>query len=282
MGKLIDCKQIANDIKVKIAEKLEGETPPTLSIIQVGDNPASNTYVRNKLKACEKVGINGVLHRYPDTITEDELIMSIIDVASDNTVDGMIVQLPLPAHIDTNKVLHFVPQGKDVDCFNEEDMGNLLLGKSSYAPCTATAIVKILESLNSRINYEGLNAVVIGRSNIVGKPIAVLLQQMNMNVTMLHSKTSKDDLAWYCRNADVIVVATGHPNTITEAELFNSCPIIIDVGINRDENGKLCGDVSEEVKQKCSSCYTSVPGGVGPCTVACVLYNTMIKYFDRH
>lgn len=282
MGKLIDCKQIAANIKFKIAERLEGKKPPTLSIIQVGDNPASNTYVRNKLKACEEVGINGILHKYAETITEDELIMSIIDVASDNTVDGMIVQLPLPPHIDTNRMLHFVSQGKDVDCFNEEDMGKLLLGKSSYAPCTATAIVKILESLHPRFSYEGLNAVVIGRSNIVGKPISVLLQQMNMNVTMLHSKTSKEDLSWYCRNADVIVVATGHPNTITEAELFNSCPIIIDVGINRDDNGKLCGDVSEEVKQKCSSYYTSVPGGVGPCTVACVLYNTLQKYLAKN
>lgn len=280
MGKLIDCKQIASEIKADIKKRLEGGHSPKLVIIQVGDNPASNSYVKNKLKACEEVGIEGILRKYTDTTTEDEVIMEIIDAAADDTVDGIIVQLPLPKHFDTNRVLQFVPTYKDVDCFNEEDMGKLLLGKSNYAPCTPTAIVKILSSLN--INYEGLNAVVIGRSNIVGKPIAMLLQQMNMNVVMLHSKTSKDDMAWYCRNADVIVVATGHPNTITETELFNSCPIIIDVGINRDENGKLCGDVSEEVKQKCSSYYTSVPGGVGPCTVACVLYNTMIKYFDSY
>lgn len=280
MGKLIDCKQIASEIKADIKKRLEGGHSPKLVIIQVGDNPASNSYVKNKLKACEEVGIEGILRKYTDTATEDEVIMEIIDAAADDTVDGIIVQLPLPKHFDTNRVLQFVPTYKDVDCFNEEDMGKLLLGKSNYAPCTPTAIVKILSSLN--INYEGLNAVVIGRSNIVGKPIAMLLQQMNMNVVMLHSKTSKDDMEWYCRNADVIVVATGHPNTITETELFNSCPIIIDVGINRDENGKLCGDVSEEVKQKCSSYYTSVPGGVGPCTVACVLYNTMIKYFDSY
>lgn len=279
MGILIDCKKIASDIKADIIKTLDGKHSLKLVIVQVGDNPASNTYVKNKLKACEEVGIEGVLQKYPATATEDEVIMGLIDASSDDTVDGVILQLPLPKHFDTDRVLHFVSAYKDVDCFNEEDMGRLLLGKSDFAPCTPTAIVKILKSLD--IDYTGKNAVVIGRSNIVGKPISIMLQQMNMNVTMLHSKTSKEDLARYCSDADVIVVATGQMNTITEAELWEKRPIIIDVGINRDSDGKLCGDVDEDVKKNYSSYYTSVPGGVGPCTVACVLYNTMLKYFRQ-
>lgn len=275
-GNKIDGKAIAQAIKNEVKFIIDDQKlHPCLAVIQVGNNPASTTYVNNKNKACEYCGIKCITIHMDEDIPEDNLIQEIMRLNMNDSVSGILVQLPLPAHINEQRVLSVISPYKDVDCFGDENIGRLL--KNALAaqkqPCTPSGIIKILDFIG--FDYEGKNAVVIGRSNIVGKPMALMLLARDMNVTILHSKTPKEQLKKFCKNADLIVVATGHRNTLTEEHFGRKKPVVIDVGINRDENGKLCGDVSEEVKKKHSKYYSPVPAGVGVLTVAMLMFNTL-------
>ena len=282
MSQIINGKEIAAKIRAEVAEEVlklraANGRPPKLVVIQVGDNPASSTYVRNKKKACEECGIECEDIHLPKETSQFELISKIVKINLDDTVDGILVQLPLPEHINERTVMDAIYPNKDVDGFTIYNAGKLLTGEDCTLPCTPAGVIELLRSTG--VNLVSKNAVVIGRSNIVGKPMSLLLQRENMNVTMLHSKTSQDDMEFYCRHADVIVVATGHENTLADRHLYGGKnPIIIDVGINRGEDGKLHGDVSEEVKAKWSSYYTPCPGGVGPMTVAMLMKNVIRAY----
>lgn len=282
MSQIISGKEIAAKIRAEVAEEVfklraANGRPPKLVVIQVGDNPASSTYVRNKKKACEECGIECEDIHLPKEISQFELISKIVEINLDDTVDGILVQLPLPEHINERIVVNMINPCKDVDGFTLTNAGKLLAGEDCTLPCTPAGVIELLYSTG--VNLVSKNAVVIGRSNIVGKPMALLLQRENMNVTMLHSKTSQDDMEFYCRRADVIVIATGHENTLTDRHFYGGKnPIIIDVGINRGEDGKLHGDVSEMVKAKWSSYYTPCPGGVGPMTIAMLMRNVVRAY----
>jgi len=282
VGRIINGKEIAAAIRCDIAERIRafranGYRAPKLVVIQVGDNPASSTYVRNKKKACEECGIECEDIHLPKEISQFELKTKIVKINCDSAVDGILVQLPLPRHINEKVILNMIDYRKDVDGFTIENAGKLLTGEDCTLPCTPAGVIELLRSTG--VNLTSKNAVVIGRSNIVGKPMALLLQRENMNVTMLHSKTSQDDMEFYCRHADVIVVATGHENTLTDRHFYGGKnPIIIDVGINRGEDGKLHGDVSEETKAKWSSYYTPTPGGTGPLTIAMLMKNVLRAY----
>ena len=282
MSQIISGKEIAAKIRAEVAEEVfklraANGRPPKLVVIQVGDNPASSTYVRNKKKACEECRIECEDIHLPKEISQFELISKIVKINLDDTVDGILVQLPLPEHINERTVVDKIDPNKDVDGFTLSNAGKLLTGEDCTLPCTPAGVIELLRSTG--VNLASKNAVVIGRSNIVGKPMALLLQRENMNVTMLHSKTSQEDMEFYCRHADVVVVATGHENTLTDRHFYGGKnPIIIDVGINRGEDGKLRGDVSEQVKAKWSSYYSPVPMGVGPMTVAMLMRNVFRAY----
>ena len=282
MSQIISGKEIAAKIRAEVAEEVfklraANGRPPKLVVIQVGDNPASSTYVRNKKKACEECRIECEDIHLPKEISQFELISKIVEINLDDTVDGILVQLPLPEHINERTVVDKIDPNKDVDGFTLSNAGKLLTGEDCTLPCTPAGVIELLRSTG--VNLASKNAVVIGRSNIVGKPMALLLQRENMNVIMLHSKTSQEDMEFYCRHADVVVVATGHENTLTDRHFYGGKnPIIIDVGINRDADGKLHGDVSEEVKAKWSSYYSPVPMGVGPMTVAMLMRNVFRAY----
>ena len=235
-----------------------------------GDNPASQVYVRNKIKACEEVGIKSANYCYPENISQAELEQHIKNLVADDRYDGILVQLPLPAHINATEVLKLIPAEKDVDGFSAENVGKLCAGEESIVACTPNGVMKMLEHCN--INVAGKRAVVVGRSNIVGKPMAMLLLNASATVTVCHSKT--ENLREECLNADILVAAIGKAKFIT-ADMVKKGAIVIDVGMNRDENGKLCGDVDfENVKEKCSF-ITPVPGGVGPMTITMLMYNTL-------
>ena len=272
-AKIIDGKVIAQDVKNKLKPKVSEfksrfNRDITLAVVLVGEDPASQVYVRNKIKACEEVGIKSFTFYLSENSTEQEVIDVVNGLASDNGVDGILVQLPLPKHINENNVLSAIPTNKDVDGFSLENVGNLMLGIPTTIACTPFGVTKILESIG--IDFTGKNAVVIGRSNIVGKPMAMLLLQMNCTVTICHSKTV--NLKEICRSADVIIVAIGKPKFVT-ADMVKDGAVVVDVGINRTENG-LCGDVDFESVSKVASYITPVPGGVGPMTIAMLLENT--------
>ena len=281
-SQIINGKEIATKIRAEVAEKVKaliesGYRAPCLTVIQVGDDPASSTYVRNKKKACEECGIECRDIHLPDTSKEKDILRTIRYLNIDKDVDGVLVQLPLPKHMNERRVLEHIAIQKDVDGFAIANAGKLIIGEDCTLPCTPSGVIELLRSTG--VNLVSKNIVVIGRSNIVGKPMALLLQRENMNVTMLHSKTSQDDMEFYCRHADVIVVATGHENTLVDRHFYGSRnPIIIDVGINRGADGKLHGDVSEDVKEKYSSYYTPTPGGTGPLTVAMLMKNVLRAY----
>lgn len=286
MSQIINGKEIAAKIRAEVTEEVEkfkhmGCRPPKLLVIQVGEDPASSTYVKNKKKACEECGIECQDVHLPENIAKQDVFKEIFKLqCRDEMIDGTLVQLPLPAHIDERQVLETIGPVKDVDGFTLSNAGKLLTGEDCTLPCTPAGVIELLRSTG--VNLASKNAVVIGRSNIVGKPMALLLQRENMNVTMLHSKTSQEDMEFYCRHADVVVVATGHENTLTDRHFYGGKdPIIIDVGINRGADGKLRGDVSEEVKAKYSSYYTPVPGGVGPMTIAMLMKNVLRAYKQK-
>ena len=271
-AQLIDGKLISAEIKAEAAEEAaalkEKGIEPCLAVVLVGDNSASKVYVSNKEKACAAVGIRSVSHVLPEATTEEELLKLIAELNADQSVHGILVQMPVPKHIDDRKVIMAISPDKDVDCFHPVNVGYLHTGAKGFLPCTPAGIIELIK--RSGYSIAGKNCVVIGRSNIVGKPVAMLLMQENGTVTICHSKTK--DLAGICRGADIIVSATGKVNTVT-ADMVKEGAIIIDVGMNRNAEGKLCGDVDFENVKEVAGAITPVPGGVGPMTIAMLMKN---------
>ncbi|AQW88133.1 bifunctional 5,10-methylene-tetrahydrofolate dehydrogenase / 5,10-methylene-tetrahydrofolate cyclohydrolase [Campylobacter pinnipediorum subsp. caledonicus] len=250
---------------------------PALAVILVGENKASQTYVASKEKACIQTGIKSIMHRLPESTTQSELLALINVLNLDDGVDGILVQLPLPKHIDTNTVLENIRCDKDVDGFHAINVGKLASGfKDGFVPCTPLGIMNMLNEYN--IDPAGKNAVIIGRSNIVGKPMASLLLNANATITITHSKTK--NLKEICKNADIIVAAIGKPNFVTK-DMVKDGAIVIDVGINRLDDGSLCGDVDFKNVAEKTSYITPVPGGVGPMTIAMLLKNTIKSTQNR-
>lgn len=273
-AKLIDGIALSKTLRTDVAARATALTArgcqPGLAVVLVGDNPASEVYVRNKVKACQDNGIYSSYDRYPATLTEAALLERIDALNRDPKIQGILVQLPLPPHIDSHKVIEAIAPEKDVDGFHVANAGALMTGKPLFRPCTPYGVMKMFEA--SGIGLKGANAVVIGRSNIVGKPMALLLLEAGATVTICHSKTR--DLAAHTRNADVIVAATGRRNLVT-ADMVKPGAAIIDVGMNRDDAGKLCGDVDFAGVSAVAGFITPVPGGVGPMTITMLLVNTI-------
>lgn len=272
MFKLIDGKaisaQIKDELKEKVAAMKEQGVEVTLAVIQVGNDPASSVYVGNKKKACAYVGIRSLAYELEEATTEKELLDLIDELNNRTDVNGILVQLPLPKHINEEKVLNRINPLKDVDGFHPQNVGSLCIGKKGFVSCTPAGIIQLLK--RSDIEIAGKECVVIGRSNIVGKPMALLLLQENGTVTVTHSKTK--DLKEVTKRADILVVAIGKPKMIT-SEYVKDGAVVIDVGIHRNEQNKLCGDVDfDDTAPKCSA-ITPVPGGVGPMTIAMLMYN---------
>jgi methenyltetrahydrofolate cyclohydrolase (EC 3.5.4.9)/5,10-methylenetetrahydrofolate dehydrogenase (NADP+) (EC 1.5.1.5) len=279
--KIIDGKAIATKIKEDAKRQIDilkskNQRIPKLAVILVGDNQASHVYVKNKEMACRLTGIKSQIIRLTIDATEQNLLDKISQLNKDITVDGILVQLPLPKHISEGKILNSINPIKDVDGFHPDNIAKLLLGQKGMVPCTPKGMITILEN----IGYEliGKEVVVVGRSNIVGKPISLLCLQRNATVTMAHSKT--EDLKAVCKRADVLITAIGQPRFF-DKDYVKEGAVILDVGINRDENNKLCGDVDlNDVRDKVAA-ITPVPGGVGPMTIAMLLQNTIEAYFHR-
>ena len=276
MYTLIDGKAIAAEMRSEIKRGVDGFKAERnreigLAVVLVGENPASKIYVKNKIKACEEVGIKSYAYYLPENAPQSAVEELVSGLASDDNIDGILVQLPLPAHLDSVKVLSFIPTDKDVDGFSVENIGKLAMGEKCLVACTPNGVMKMLEYYG--VELTGKRAVVVGRSNIVGKPMALLLLNANATVTVCHSKTR--DLKAECLKAEVLVAAIGKEKFIT-ADMVKEGAVVIDVGMNRDENGKLCGDVDfETVKDKCSY-ITPLPGGVGPMTRAMLMENTLL------
>lgn len=272
MAQLIDGKTIATQIKEELKEKVAGlraaGTEVTLAVIQVGNDPASSVYVGNKKKACEYIGIRSLAYELPEETTEKELLELIEELNERKDVNGILVQLPLPKHIDEEKILNTISPLKDVDGFHPQNVGALCIGQPGFVSCTPAGIIQLLK--RSGIEISGKECVVIGRSNIVGKPMALLLLRENGTVTITHSRTR--DLKEVTRRADILVVAIGKPKMIT-ADYVKEGAVVIDVGIHRNENNKLCGDVDFESVEPLCSAITPVPGGVGPMTIAMLMNN---------
>ncbi|RRS05484.1 bifunctional methylenetetrahydrofolate dehydrogenase/methenyltetrahydrofolate cyclohydrolase FolD [Aquabacterium soli] len=264
-------KQLRGEVATRAAALTAQGLKPGLAVVLVGDNPASQVYVRNKVKACEDAGLHSVLEKYPATMTEAELLARVEALNNDPSIHGILVQLPLPAHIDDHKVIEAISPLKDVDGFHVASAGALVVGQPGFKACTPYGCMKMLESIGLG-NLKGKHAVVIGRSNIVGKPMALMLLQANATVTVCHSGTS--DLAYHTRQADVVVAAVGKRNVLT-ADMVKPGAVVIDVGMNRDDEGKLCGDVDFSGVKEVAGWITPVPGGVGPMTITMLLVNTM-------
>lgn len=272
MYQLINGKEVAAKIKQQVKDEVAlFGVEITLAVIVVGDNQASRVYVNNKKKACESVGIKSLEYIMPENIPEEELLNLIDYLNISKCVHGILVQLPLPEHIDANRVIERIDPDKDVDGFTAVNTGKLWLGEYPFAPCTAMGIIELLDHYN--IDVAGKHCVVIGRSNIVGKPVAALLLERNATVTICHSKTK--DLYKHTSQADILISAVGKPKFVTWG-MVKKDAVVIDVGINRDENGKLCGDVDVESVKDRISMLTPVPGGVGPMTVAMLMKNTLL------
>lgn len=271
MNTLINGKVVAEHIKLQVKNEIDSMLiKPTLAVIIVGNDPASKTYVNNKKKACDYVGIKSLEYSFEEDISEENLLNLINQLNKNEGVNGILVQLPLPKHINTNKVLESIDPKKDVDGFTSINTGKLWLGEYDLAPCTAIGIIELLDYYG--IEIAGKHCVVIGRSNIVGKPVASLLLERNATVTVCHSKTK--DLYKYTSQADILISAVGKPKFLTW-DFIKLGAIVIDVGINRDENGKLCGDVYfDDVKDEVAA-ITPVPGGVGPMTIAMLMKNAL-------
>ena len=272
MYQIIDGKRISQEIKDELRKKVavlkeQGKTF-TLAVIQVGDDPASSVYVGNKKKACAYIGIESLSYELPQETTEEELLKLVRDLNSDSAVGGILVQLPLPEHIDEEKVLLAISPTKDVDGFHPENVGNLSIGRPGFVSCTPAGVIQLLK--RSGIEIEGKECVVLGRSNIVGKPMAMLLLRENGTVTVCHSRTK--NLKEITRRADILVVAIGKPKFV-DASYVKEGAVVIDVGIHRNENNKLCGDVDFDSVAPHTSAITPVPGGVGPMTIAMLMSN---------
>ncbi len=272
MALIIDGKKISKDIKDELKEKVaklkqEGKTA-ALAVIQVGEDPASSVYVNNKKKACEYIGIESLSFHFPETITEEELLDKIKELNEDEKVNGILVQLPLPKHIDEDKVIKTITPEKDVDGFHPQSVGALSIGQKGFVSCTPAGVIQLLK--RSGIEIAGKECVVIGRSNIVGKPMALLLLRENGTVTIAHSKTA--NLKEVAKRADILVVAVGKPKMI-DSSYVKEGAVVIDVGIHRNAENKLCGDVDYDDVIDHVSAITPVPGGVGPMTIAMLMSN---------
>lgn len=266
---IIDGKKIARIIKEELREEIERKKlRPGLAVVLAGGNPASQIYVRHKKKACEFTGIRSFSHILPDDTEEEELVKAIKKLNKDKKVHGILVQLPLPSHIDEKKILEAVAPEKDVDGFHPVNAGNLMAGKNTFVPCTPAGIIELLDRYS--IDIAGKNAVVVGRSNIVGKPISMLLLKKNATVTICHSWT--ENLSEFTRKADILVAAAGKAKLITK-DMVKNGGVVIDVGVNRLAGGKLSGDVDFENAKKIAKAITPVPGGVGPMTIAMLMKN---------
>lgn len=274
MGEIIDGKKLAKEIQEKVtrevAELVKEGKKPGLAVVLVGDNQASRTYVRNKQKRTEEAGMKSVLIELPENVTEEKLLSVVEELNEDKTIHGILVQLPLPEHISEEKVIDTISYDKDVDGFHPVNVGNLFIGKDSFVPCTPAGIIELIKSTGTQI--EGKRAVVIGRSNIVGKPVAQLLLNENATVTIAHSRTK--DLPQVAKEADILVVATGLAKFVKK-DYIKPGAIVIDVGMDRDENNKLCGDVDFDDVVEEAGFITPVPGGVGPMTITMLLANTL-------
>ncbi len=275
--KIIDGKAIAKALRAELKVKIENSAiVPGLAVVLVGNDPASQIYVRNKIRACEEIGVRSYAHSLPETASQKDVEDLLDQLANDDNVHGILLQLPLPKHLNAESAMARIPVKKDVDGFSAEHLGLLALHQERIVACTPLGVMKILEC--EGVQIRGKNAVVVGRSDTVGKPMAMLLLNADATVTVCHSKTQ--NLAEICKNADIIVAAVGKPKFIT-AEMVKDGAIVIDVGMNRDENGKLCGDVDfENVKEK-TSLITPVPGGVGPMTITMLMYNTCLAAFKE-
>jgi len=267
-------RQLRSDVARRAAVLRARGIVPGLAVVLVGENAASQVYVRNKVKACQDNGLHSVLESYPASMSEADLLTRVEALNRDPAIHGILVQLPLPAHIDAHKVIEAISPDKDVDGFHVASAGALLVGQPGFWPCTPYGCMKMLESLNDGKGYElkGKHAVVIGRSNIVGKPMALMLLQKNATVTICHSGTQ--NLKALTLQADVVVAAVGKRNVLT-ADMVKPGAVVIDVGMNRNEAGKLCGDVDFEGVKEVAGWITPVPGGVGPMTITMLLVNTL-------
>lgn len=274
MSKLINGKEISEYIKNNVKNEVEflkkqgGSVG--LAVIIVGDNPASKVYVSNKEKACEAMGIKSFKYALDESTTNEQLLELIDKLNADDEVDGILCQLPLPRHLDEKIIIDRILPSKDVDAFHAQNVGKIMIGDFDFLPCTPAGVIEMLKYEN--IDITSKNCVVIGRSNIVGKPMAMLLLHNNATVTVCHSKTK--NLAEICREADILVVAIGRAKFVT-ADMVKEGAVVIDVGMNRDENGKLCGDVDFDSVKDIASAITPVPGGVGPMTIAMLMQNTL-------
>ncbi|KAB2338468.1 bifunctional methylenetetrahydrofolate dehydrogenase/methenyltetrahydrofolate cyclohydrolase FolD [Cytobacillus depressus] len=272
--KIIDGKEIARQKKAFIAEevynlKQEGIVPG-LSVILVGNNQASRTYVTSKQKTCKELGMHSELIELPETISEEELLNKVIELNEDDSIHGILVQLPLPDHINETKVIETISPEKDVDGFHPINIGRMMTGQDAFLPCTPYGVMEMLDYIN--VDITGKHVVIVGRSNIVGKPAGQLFLNKHATVTYCHSKTP--DLKEFTRQADILVAAVGKVNIITKDHIKEGA-IVIDVGINRNNEGKLCGDVDFESVKEAASYITPVPGGVGPMTITMLMFNTL-------
>jgi len=274
-AQLIDGNALSKQVRAEVALRAAALTAkgvkPGLAVVLVGDNQASQVYVRNKVKACEEAGLHSVLEKYEATMTEAELLARVEALNKDPSIHGILVQLPLPKHIDDHKVIEAISPEKDVDGFHVSSAGALMVGEPGFKACTPYGCMKMLESIGMK-DLRGKHAVVIGRSNIVGKPMAMMLLQANATVTVCHSGTA--DLGAMTRQADVIVAAVGKQKVLT-ADMVKPGAVVIDVGMNRNDEGKLCGDVDFDGVKDVAGFITPVPGGVGPMTITMLLVNTL-------
>ncbi|WP_431096018.1 bifunctional methylenetetrahydrofolate dehydrogenase/methenyltetrahydrofolate cyclohydrolase FolD [Polaromonas aquatica] len=273
-AQLIDGNALSKQLRAEVAKRAaalraRGITPG-LAVVLVGENPASQVYVRNKVKACQDNGLHSVMEQYPATLSEADLLARVDALNNDPAIHGILVQLPLPAHIDAQKVIESISPAKDVDGFHVASAGALMVGQPGFWPCTPYGCMKMLESIG--YDLKGKHAVVIGRSNIVGKPMALMLLQKNATVTICHSATK--DLKAMTLQADVIVAAVGKRKVLT-ADMVKPGTVVIDVGMNRNDEGKLCGDVDFNGVKEVAGYITPVPGGVGPMTITMLLVNTL-------
>lgn len=281
VAKIVDGKQIALNLRAEISSKVlkiveTGRRTPSLAVIKVGNDPASSVYVNAKIKACEEVGIKSLSYDLESDVTGSSLLNLIDSLNKDDQVDGILVQLPLPDHLDKNEITFSIDPNKDVDGFNILNMGRLAVNIPSFRPCTPKGIMTMLDQNN--IEIEGKHAVIVGSSNIVGRPMALELLGRKATITICHSKTN--DLSGHVKQADILVVAVGIPNLI-KADWVKPGAVVIDVGINRLDNGKLCGDVDFAKVKKIAGWITPVPGGVGPMTIATLLENTLQAFEKR-
>jgi methylenetetrahydrofolate dehydrogenase (NADP+)/methenyltetrahydrofolate cyclohydrolase len=276
MYKIIDGKAHSLEMRKQIREgalkfSAEHGKEVGLAVVLVGEDSASKVYVRNKIKGCEEVGIKSFAYYLPEDATQNQVEDLVKGLVADDNIHGILVQLPLPKHLDSSAILKLIPKAKDVDGFCEENIGSLCMNEDCLVACTPNGVMKMLE--REGITVAGKSAVVVGRSNIVGKPMAMLLLNANATVTVCHSKTQ--NLQQICSSADILVAAIGKAKFI-KGDMVKNGAVVIDVGMDRDESGKLCGDVDfDDVKDKCSY-ITPVPGGVGPMTITMLLYNTLI------